>query len=210
VGYHSEVAIGSIWLKFFYTGYQIDRIELLEPAENMNLQYGDSLGNLNILIMSWEAKTIPNGTDYFLSVVLSGEGTILLDTADAADALANMLNYEELDCSELGLVYSPESEEEENSFLPQNFILFQNYPNPFNPYTNILYKLKGEFFVKLEIYDILGNRLKNLISEKQTPGLKSAIWDGKDEQGNPLPSGIYLYRLEAGAEKKTKKMILLK
>lgn len=202
VGYWSEVDIGAISLWFSHTGYQINSVELLEPAQNMKLDYGDSLGMLRILVWSLGAEIIPKGTDYLLSIYLSGEGTILLDTADVSDDLGQVLTVEVVDCSELG--------QKENLSLPENFILFQNYPNPFNLYTNMLYKLKGEFFVKLEIYDIRGKKVKTLLSEKQTPGFKSFIWNGKDEDENPLPSGVYFYRLKVGDQEKTKKMVLLK
>lgn len=202
IGYWSEVDIGAISLWFFHPGYQIDSIKLLEPAQNMKLDYGDSLGMLRILIWSTAGEIIPKGTDYLLLVYLSGEGTIFLDTVHICDDLAQPLTVELVDCSELG--------QKENLSLPENFILFQNYPNPFNLYTNMLYKLKGEFFVKLEIYDIRGKKVKTLLSEKQTPGFKSFIWNGKDEDENPLPSGVYFYRLKVGDQEKTKKMVLLK
>jgi len=203
VGYWSEVDIGAISLWFSNTGYQIDSIKLLEPAQNMTLQYGEPSGMLYILIWSLEGEIIPKGTDYLLLVYLSGEGTIFLDTVDASDDSGlQPLTVEVVDCSELG--------QKENLSLPENFILFQNYPNPFNLYTNMLYKLKGEFFVKLEIYDIRGKKVKTLLSEKQTPGFKSFIWNGKDDDENPLPSGVYFYRLKVGDQEKTKKMVLLK
>lgn len=210
VGYHSEIDIGAISLWFFHTGYQIDTVIFLEPAQNMDYSdYRDSLGMLRILVWSLGAEIIPKGTDYLLLVYLSGEGTILLDTAEVSDNLGQILTYEEVDCSELW-VDCPELEEKENLSLPENFTLFQNYPNPFNLYTNMLYKLKGEFFVKLEIYDLLGRKVKTVISEKQTPGFKSLVWDGKDEDKNLLPSGVYFYRLKVGDQEKTKKMVLLK
>lgn len=204
VGYHSEVDIGAISLWFFHTGYQIDTVIFLEPAQNMDYSdYRDSLGMLRILVWSLGAEIIPKGTDYLLSIYLSGEGTIFLDTVDASDDSGlQPLTVELVDCSELG--------QNENLILPENFILFQNYPNPFNLYTNMLYKLKGEFFVKLEIYDICGKKVKTLLSKKQTPGFKSLVWDGKDEDKNLLPSGVYFYRLKVGDQEKTKKMVLLK
>lgn len=210
VGYHSEVDIGAISLWFSNNGYQIDSIKLLEPAQNMTLNYGEPSGMLYILIWSQALEIIPKGTGYLLLIYLSGEGTIFLDTAEVSDNLGQILTYEEVDCSELGQVDCPESEEKENLSLPENFTLFQNYPNPFNLYTNMLYKLKGESFVKLEIYDIRGKKVKTLLSEKQTPGFKSFIWNGKDDDENPLPSGVYFYRLKVGDQEKTKKMVLLK
>ncbi|KPL02467.1 MAG: hypothetical protein AMJ90_05760 [candidate division Zixibacteria bacterium SM23_73_2] len=100
------------------------------PAQDMSSGYDDSAGELRIFIWKIPLETIPKGTDYLIYIDLSGDGSIFLDTVEASDYLANTLNYEEVDCSELGLVYAPESENEENFSLPENFELFQNYPNP--------------------------------------------------------------------------------
>jgi flagellar hook assembly protein FlgD len=94
--------------------------------------------------------------------------------------------------------------------VPGKFELFQNYPNPFNQFTQIGFTLENSAFVDLTIYDLLGRKVKTLISENLSPGYKSVLWDGTDESGKEVPSGIYLYELKAGGLSKSKKLVLLK
>ncbi|MCK4404108.1 MAG: T9SS type A sorting domain-containing protein [candidate division Zixibacteria bacterium] len=103
-----------------------------------------------------------------------------------------------------------EWEEEDFSQLPKEFDLRQNYPNPFNPTTIIEYALPKVSQVKIRIYNILGQKVRNLVDEPQEPGYKTIHWDGKDDGGNEVSSGVYFYRIEAGDFVKCKKMTLLK
>ena len=98
---------------------------------------------------------------------------------------------------------------EENSF-PYSFYVKQNYPNPFNPRTFLQYYLPKELFVKIIIYDILGNKVNNLFKANQSSGHKFIQWDAMNNQGQPVSAGIYLYSIEAGNFKEIRKMILLK
>ncbi len=94
------------------------------------------------------------------------------------------------------------------------FVLEQNYPNPFNPDTQINYRIpetgNGDVFVTLTIYNMLGEKIKTLISDRQSPGAYSANWDGSDENNVPVSTGIYIYRLKAGQYGATRRMILMK
>ncbi len=97
---------------------------------------------------------------------------------------------------------------------PVEFSLRQNYPNPFNPETSIEYGLPEPAQVKITIYDINGHEIRNLVSGNQAAGIHSVKWDGRDETGNKVVSGIYFYHFKAiGAKKvfsQTNKMILMK
>ena len=93
---------------------------------------------------------------------------------------------------------------------PNTFRLNQNYPNPFNPTTNLSYELSADSHVIITVYDLLGNVVRNLVSEYQSSGLKSVQWDATNEQGQSVAAGVYLYRIESGSFTNTKKMILLK
>ena len=103
-----------------------------------------------------------------------------------------------------------EWEEEDLTQIPKEFDLRQNYPNPFNPTTVIQYALPKASQVKIQIYNILGQRVRDLVDERQEPGYKTAEWDGKDDNGTEVSSGIYFYRIVAGDFVKCKKMTLLK
>ena len=97
-----------------------------------------------------------------------------------------------------------------NPALPNSFSLFQNYPNPFNPSTTLHYKLSQDSYVNVNIYDMLGNVVKNLVKTKQSPGYKSVHWNATNSLGEPVSAGVYLYSIDAGDFVDTKKMILIK
>jgi hypothetical protein len=94
--------------------------------------------------------------------------------------------------------------------IPSRFVLGQNFPNPFNPVTSIEYYLPKSTWVNLLVYNILGQRVRVLVDEHQSPGYKSVQWDGKDSQGKEVTSGIYFYRIEAGNFVQAKKMVLIR
>ncbi len=79
--------------------------------------------------------------------------------------------------------------------FPLNFKLYQNYPNPFNPQTTIEYELEGNGFVKLEIFDIKGSKIRTLIDDYQPKGLHKVLWDGNTDENVDASSGIYFYHL---------------
>ena len=94
--------------------------------------------------------------------------------------------------------------------LPKEFILNQNYPNPFNPATTLSYTLPENSFVNVHVFDMLGRTVKTLVSEMQTAGNKVLRWNATDAAGSPVSAGIYLYMVQAGDFRQTKKMVLLK
>jgi len=94
--------------------------------------------------------------------------------------------------------------------LPEKQALDQNYPNPFNPSTEISFDLPKPSFVSLDIFDVLGRRVSTLINEQLTAGSKRVQWDGRDNTGVEVASGVYFYRLQTGDHVEVKKMVLLK
>ena len=100
--------------------------------------------------------------------------------------------------------------DEQGSLLPTKFELAQNYPNPFNPVTTIKYALPERSRVRIEVLNILGQRVKTLVNSEQAAGRYTIAWDGTDSHGTPVATGIYFYRLKAGDYVDTKKMMLLK
>jgi hypothetical protein len=97
-----------------------------------------------------------------------------------------------------------------NRILPDQFKLSQNYPNPFNPSTTIKFNLSRASDVKLEIFNIMGQKVAALVDDRKVAGEHSIRWDGKDDTGYKVASGIYFYRINAGDYVETKKMLLLK
>jgi len=94
--------------------------------------------------------------------------------------------------------------------IPTEFGLAPNYPNPFNPETVIQYQLPKQAEVRLEIYNILGELVKTLVDEKQAAGYYTVRWNGKDEHGRSVASGVYLYSVRAGEFVQVRKMILVR
>ena len=94
--------------------------------------------------------------------------------------------------------------------IPEEYALQQNYPNPFNMETDIHYQLPEVAHVTLAIYNAMGQKVKTLVSAKQNAGHYIAHWNGKDDFGNDLPSGIYIYKIAAGHFKDAKKLVLVK
>ena len=100
--------------------------------------------------------------------------------------------------------------EEATGPIPADFALLQNFPNPFNPTTMIRYDLPTEGRVRLEIFNALGQPIRTLVDGPQQAGPSVIRWDGRDEAGQSLPSGLYFYRLRAGGFVQVRKMVLVK
>lgn len=90
------------------------------------------------------------------------------------------------------------------------FRLEQNYPNPFNPETTINFTIDGNEQVTLVIFDLLGRELRRLAERQMAPGSHAIKWDGRDSDGNPAPSGFYIYRLQTGHDQAVRRMLLLR
>ena len=97
----------------------------------------------------------------------------------------------------------------EQTVLPQQFYLGQNYPNPFNPSTIIPYRLPISTRVRLEVLNVLGQRLATLVDAEQPAGFHTATWDGTDASGRGVAAGVYLYRLVGNEVRLTRSMVLL-
>jgi hypothetical protein len=94
--------------------------------------------------------------------------------------------------------------------VPQATNLLGNYPNPFNPSTSIQYALGEETHVTLRIYNTLGQEVATLVDEVQMAGYKKAIWNGTNDFGASVASGVYIYTLEAGNIVKSERMLFMK
>ena len=99
---------------------------------------------------------------------------------------------------------------EEQNVLPEEYALSQNYPNPFNPVTTITLDLPKASSVRLEVFNVLGQRIRTLVDQRMSPGRYHVDWDGTNESGISVATGIYFYRLETSDFVETKKMLLMK
>jgi len=136
------------------------------------------------------------------------------------------LTYEDMNCAEAGLYDSTANAivrgvcdyielnymniDGENGTHPIGLSLGQNYPNPFNSNTKIQYTLSEENIVTIILYDIKGSKIKTLINNRQTVGEKSILWDGKNDVGELVSGGMYVYTITSGNFSSTRKTIFLK
>ena len=100
-----------------------------------------------------------------------------------------------------------------SAYLPKAFALAQNYPNPFNPSTTISYSIpdgSSQVGVKLSVFNIRGQLVRTLVDQNQAPGTYNVNWDGSDDHGRQISSGVYFYRIQAGDFVSTRKMVVLK
>ncbi len=113
---------------------------------------------------------------------------------------------------DLTKIYKPDSLTgvSSNKILPNSVELYQNYPNPFNPVTNIKFELNKSEIVTIKVYDVLGKEIKLLLEENLSAGEHNVQWNGKDNEGGTLPSGVYFIQMKAGKYQQTIKSVLLK
>jgi hypothetical protein len=120
------------------------------------------------------------------------------------------LSFQELERKLDSLISTGVEEIQGDATLPDKFTLLQNYPNPFNPFTKIEFLLEKPSWVTVDIYNILGKKVKRILEQRLKAGNYAIDWDGKDEKGNGVSTGIYFYRVQAGSIAQTKKMVLLR
>ena len=97
-----------------------------------------------------------------------------------------------------------------NIDLPKEFSLYNAYPNPFNPTTTIHYELPENANVNITVYDIMGKIVNNLVSNQQSAGYRSISWNATNDLGQPVSAGMYIYTIQAGTFRQTRKMLLMK
>jgi len=143
----------------------------------------DGAGELVEFTFRTQAPPLP--TDF---QILDG---VLVDLAGSIDAINNI---------EIGNLMP----------VPTDYSLDQNLPNPFNPSTTIKYQLPNSGDVSMVIYNLLGQQVRQLLKETMDAGFHSVVWDGKNELGKQVASGVYIYRLQSGDFSTAKRMMLLK
>jgi hypothetical protein len=143
-----------------------------------------------------------------------------LDNDGKEEIIISMQNYPNTGHRLLSAIYKPDSTTNvirEVPETPEKYFLYQNYPNPFNPSTIIKFSVSDHSFVSIKVYNILGKEIKLLLEENLPAGEHNAQWNGKDNEGIPLPTGIYFIQMraipkgrQAGEYQQTIKTLLLK
>jgi hypothetical protein len=132
---------------------------------------------------------------------------IKISVGQGSDYLSSITNLKQI------LQYIPDItgvDDEPLATLPTEFSVDQNYPNPFNPSTNISYSLPVRSEVELTIFNIMGQTVVTLKQGNQSAGEHTVVWDGNNESGHAVASGVYFYRIIAGDNVQSRKMLLLK
>lgn len=163
----------------------------------------------NITISASENSLLPEGL-YFSLIDIQNKSINydILNTVSSVENNSDLLFDYKIVSGDKNYVITT-SEEILNN-IPDEYFLSQNYPNPFNPITNLDYELPKRSKVQISIYNVLGQQVKILVNEEQNYGSHSIFWDGLDQLGNEVSTGVYFARMTTSSFIKTKKMLLLK
>ena len=181
---------------------------------------GKGTSNIDKAEWSYGASPASAGSGYpmsgaFGSSTVAVSGTVAAMTVPAGartfwvrghDVAGNWGNASPLALTVNGVVTGVETA----GTVPSRFGLEQNWPNPFNPKTTIRYALPRTSRVDLAVYNASGEKVRTLVSGTQPAGLRSVFWDGKNDQGKSVTSGVYLYKLAAENFEASRKMVLVK
>ena len=184
----SDLTLGALFLEFEGN----PDVQLLDST--MEMRTGLLDGRKRVLIFNIGPASLAPGR------ILLTEGKIL--SAQASDFIGSRVAVE--------FDFTTDVTADESALLPDKFQLHQNYPNPFNPTTTIEFALPERGAVELIIYNTLGRKVRSLASGMYSAGKYSVSWDGTDNYGRQVTSGVYYYRLSAGDVIQSRKMVLLK
>ncbi|KAA3633681.1 MAG: T9SS C-terminal target domain-containing protein [Calditrichaeota bacterium] len=191
VSYNTNFEVGAVLLTVENGTFDSD--DIVNVTDGMTMITFDTGDETRILIYSMDGTRLPFGSDDILTFAHSSEINILdAELASSEGEMAEIVSVSK------------------GTELPDSFELYQNYPNPFNPETTIGFALPQQSSVVLEVYNVLGKKVKVLINETMPAGHHTAVWDGRNQSGSEAASGIYLYRLKTENYQTSKKMIFLK
>jgi hypothetical protein len=195
IGYESSQALGAALIV-------ADLVESIDPATAVTAPPGMEVavdtvgGQLRVLVYSMQGNSLPMGAGQLVGFAESAQVKAVV--VELASATGEMLSAV--------VQHSPVVE------MPKAFSLHQNYPNPFNPVTTISFDIVGSGArqVRLAVYNALGQQVSVLIDDVQPAGPHRVEWDGTDDHGRRVASGVYMYRLESAVFSEARKMLLLK
>ena len=183
--YPSETYVALTW-----DSVTDDDFEYYILERSTNIEFTEDINSEALITNYFEDDDLDYDTEYFYRLYYVSGG----DNSEYSDILSVTMEWMSVDGDQ----------------LPKTYALHQNYPNPFNPVTTLRYDLPKDELVTITIYDLLGNVVGNVVNGNQSSGYRSVQWNGTNNQGQPVSAGVYLYSIEVGGFRQTKKMILLK
>ncbi|MFH1891048.1 MAG: cohesin domain-containing protein [Candidatus Zixiibacteriota bacterium] len=202
----TEVAGMQFDLKFDPELVELGQPELTELTTGLDLLVKDQ-GNGRLRVLMY---VDPNDLKNVVDAGIGDLVTVPVYSLNGADIKDDAVTIE-------GSVLSDPSAQEipvsrKTGQLPQTFSLEQNYPNPFNPETHISFSIDGQQAqsVRLDVYNILGQKVTTLLDDNLAPGSYQVTWDGTSSSGEKQASGVYFYNIVVGEGRETKKMVLAK
>lgn len=177
--------------------------------ELVSVAYADVLKNTSTIENTASGKTVLVMAS---TKAIESSGTLVEVTFRKKDASANQtINIEKFIANETDLTLSSVANELVELDVPESFQLYQNYPNPFNPTTTIGFDVPdNNTMVRMEVYNIIGQRVKTLVSDVYSAGRYSVRWDGTNDAGVQVSTGVYIYRVQAGNVVQSKKLTFIK
>ena len=210
---HNHISGNGLWGIYNESGGNLELAPPVISSASATSVTGTAIPNATVEIYTdpeYQGLIFQGETNSDASGNFSWTGTITGQftnvTAIAIDDSGNTSAF-----SQVAVITNVEKLEDSN--IPETFSLSQNYPNPFNPETTIRFEIPFmEKSVKVELclYNLQGHLIRTLINDERSPGAYQVRWDGLDDGGNIVATGIYLYRIRAGEFAATKKMILMK
>ena len=180
-------------------------IDVPVGTNNINID-PQFLNNSESFILDENSPCIDAGTD-FLAIDLTG----YMLPGIVPDTIINLNDQDYYGLApDMGAIETQFFLNLESDLLPDRYILYQNYPNPFNPVTSLRYYLPKDGLVNITIYDMIGRIVKTLVNNSQTAGYRSIQWNATNDRKEPVSAGLYLYTIEAGKFRQTRKMVLVK
>jgi hypothetical protein len=178
---------------------------LMEIQENVILSYVvKEPGILKVIAADIDGGAIERSENTILNIPMEFRGQardvsqVSMDEIALAGANGDLVKY------------IARTSHSEVNMIPASFALHQNYPNPFNPKTEIRFDLPEEGMVELAIYNLMGQKIRTLTSNHMTPGYHAIVWDGTNDIGSQVATGMYFYSLSSRTFHSTKKMLYLK
>lgn len=212
-----EIAVWEFSANAFVEGYGENKLDLInfsgdsEPtAQEIGLFYIDNLAFSDVNAFGADGYLVYRDDMLLTQSPLSTLAYTDVALEDGTYTYGVTALYDAFETEATVLVVEIDGTSNEDNQVSLVTSLQGNYPNPFNPETTIRFSIAQSEHVTVEIFNLKGQKVKTLVSEKLTKGDHSAVWNGLDKKGNQVNSGLYFYRLKAGDFSTTKKMTLIK